>query len=112
MMSGGGSGGSHGSSSSAMMSGSKMSGGGNTGDGMNGKSTMSGKSGMMSGSSGGDKGANSPMKGQMMMPDMAKIQSSIIGGSLLGHVVYGAVLGAVTTLLLVRTKAPDTKKLV
>lgn len=122
MMSGrGGSGGSHGSSSSAMMSGSKMSGGGNTGDRMTEKSTisgnaaMNGKSGMMSASSSGgssDKGANSAMNDKVMMPDMTKLQFSIIGGSLLGHVVYGAVLGAVTTLLLVRTKAQDTKKLV
>jgi len=118
MMSGSSGGGSHGSSSSAMMSPSKMPDGGNTGGGLTEKSTMSGnaamsgKSGMMSASSSGGGGANSGMNSEMMMPDMAKMQSSIIGGSLLGHVVYGAVLGVVTTLLLVRTKTPDTKKVV
>jgi hypothetical protein len=43
--------------------------------------------------------SNSGMNSQMAtMPDMAKIQSMIIGGSLFGHVVYGAVLGSVVTI--------------
>jgi hypothetical protein len=75
-----------------------------TNAGMDEKSTMTtgasmnSKPGMMSGSS------SSAMSGQMMnIPDMAKMQSIIIGGSLLGHVVYGAVLGAAVTVLMMKT---------
>lgn len=111
MMSGGGGSGS--SSSSGMMSTNKMSGsdtpsasGGMTEKStMTGNSAMNGKSEMMSTSSSG-----SGMNGQMaMMPDMAKLQSSIIGGSLLGHVVYGAVLGSIVTVLLKKTRRGEAK---
>jgi hypothetical protein len=70
---------------------------------------MNGKSGMTSGSS---SSSNSEMSGQMMMPDMAKMQSMIIGGSLLSHIVYGAVLGAVVTILVMKASGiPVAKKL-
>jgi hypothetical protein len=84
------------SSSSGMMSTSKMP-SSNTpaAGGMSEKSAMSG---------------NSAMNRQMaMMPDMAKIQSMIVGGSLLGHVVYGAVLGTIVTVLLVKTRTGREK---
>jgi hypothetical protein len=102
-----------GSSSSAMMSTNKMSGsdtpsvsGGMTEKStMTGNSAMNGKSGMMSVSS-----SNGGMNGQMgMMPDTTKIQSSIIGGSLLGHLVYGAVLGSIVTVLLMKTRKGEEK---
>jgi len=41
----------------------------------------------------------------MTMPDPAKMQSMITEGSLLVHIVFGAVLGAVTTLLLIKMQA-------
>jgi len=65
---------------------------------MTGNSEMNGKSAMMSTSS---SGMNSQMA---MMPNMASLQSAIIGGSLLGHVVYGAVLGSIVTVLHMRTR--------
>jgi len=43
------------------------------------------------------------------MPNMASLQSSIIGGSLLGHVVYGAVLGSIVTVLLRKTRSGEAK---
>jgi hypothetical protein len=71
---------------------SSESGGMNEKSTMTGSSVMNGKSGMMSTNSG------SEMNGQMaMMPDTAKIQFTIIAGSLLGHLVYGAVLGSIVT---------------
>jgi hypothetical protein len=79
--------------------------------GMGEKSTMTTnapmntKPGMMSG------GGSSAMSGQMMnMPDMAKMQSMIIGGSLSGHFVYGAVLGSVVTVLLIKTRSTLVKR--
>jgi hypothetical protein len=49
--------------------------------------------------------SSSGMNSQMaMMPNMASLQSAIIGGSLLGHVVYGAVLGSIVTVLHMRTR--------
>jgi len=44
-----------------------------------------------------------------MNGEMVKIQSMIIWGSLLNHVIYGAVLGAITTLLLIKTQTPKAK---
>jgi len=116
MMTSGGSKGammSGGSSSSGMMSTSKMpssntssAGGMGEKSTMSGNSAMSGKSGMMSTTS----NSNAGMNGQMApMPDMAKIQSMIIGGSLLGHVVYGAVLGTIVTVLLVKRRTGQEK---
>jgi len=50
------------------------------------------------------------MNGQMpMMLDLVKIQSTIIVGSLLGHVVYGAVLGSILAVLLVKTRTGREK---
>lgn len=107
-------------------------GGANTGDsGMNEKSTMNGntgmnaKSGMMSSNNNmprinagemegkstttSGKGMKSEMNSdQMMMSQLSKMQSMIIGGSLLSHIVYGAVLGAVVTVLII--KATGTSK--
>jgi hypothetical protein len=100
-----------GSSSSAMMSSDKMQ-SSNTSSArgigekstMSGNSAISGKSGMMSISN------NAGMNSQMaMMSDMAKLQSMNIEGSLLGHVIYGAVLGSVVTILLMRTRRGETK---
>jgi TM2 domain-containing membrane protein YozV len=102
-----------GSSSSGMMSTNKMSSSSNTtsaSGGMNEKSTMTGnsaingKSGMMS--TGSSSGMNSQMS---MMPNMASLQSTIIGGSLLGHLVYGAVLGSIVTVLLKKTRRGEAK---
>ena len=71
---------------------------------MTGNSAMNEKSGMMFTTSG------SGMSGQMaMMPDTAKIQSTIIAGSLLGHLVYGAVLGSIVTVLLLKTRKGEEK---
>jgi len=101
------------SSGSGMMSTNKMSSSSDTpsaSGGMTEKSTMTensgmnGKSGMMSTSS--SSGMNSQMA---MMPNMASLQSSIIGGSLLGHVVYGAVLGSIVTVLLRKTRSGEAK---
>jgi hypothetical protein len=99
--------GSSGSSSSGMMSTSKMasgvSGGMTEKSTMAGNSAMNGKSGMMSTSGNG-------ISGQMaVMPDTAKMQSDIIGGSLLGHVVYGATLGSIVTVLLMKTRKGEEK---
>jgi len=70
---------------------------------MTGNSEMNGKSSMMSTSSSG-------ISDQMaMMPDMSKTQSMIIGGALLGHVIYGAVLGSVVTALIVKTRQGEAK---
>jgi hypothetical protein len=103
---------SSGNSGSGMMSTSKMpSGDTPTTSGMGEKSTMSGnsvmneKAGMTSTSSSGG-GMNRQMA---MMPDMAKLQSIIIGGSLLGHLVYGAVLGSIVTVLLIKTRKGEER---
>ncbi|MFL6430321.1 MAG: hypothetical protein ACJ71X_02540, partial [Nitrososphaeraceae archaeon] len=74
------------------------------GGGMGGKSTASitGRGGMKS-------EANSNQ--MTMMHDMAKMQSMIIGGSLLSHIVYGAVLGVVVTVLMVKTAGTARKDL-
>jgi hypothetical protein len=104
---------SSGSSSSGMMSTSKMpssntsaAGGMSEKSAMSGNSAMNSKSGMTSTSS----SSSTAMNGQMpMMPDMTKIQSMIIGGSLLGHVVYGAVLGSIVTVLLMKKRTGREK---
>jgi hypothetical protein len=97
------------SSGSGMMSTNKMpsnaapSGGMTEKSTMTGNSEMNGKSSMMSTSSSG-------ISDQMaMMPDMSKTQSMIIGGALLGHVIYGAVLGSVVTALIVKTRKGEAK---
>jgi hypothetical protein len=101
-------------SSSGIMSSNKMSGSSNTPPasvGMTEKSAMAensgmnGKSGMMPTGS-----RSSGMNSQMTtMPNVASSQSSIIGGSLLGHVVYGAVLGTIVTVLLKKTSRGEAK---
>jgi hypothetical protein len=95
-----------GSGSSQMMSGSNS----------NGKS-----GGMMTGGSGGgssnsemnEKSMAAPLGGgmksemnndQMMMKnELPKMQSNIMAGSLLSHIAYGAALGSVVTVLIVKT---------
>ena len=71
---------------------------------MNGKSTTA-----MSG--GGMKSAEMN-NGQMMMMknELPKMQSMIMEGSLLSHVVYGAALGSVVTILLIKTARTTTAK--
>jgi hypothetical protein len=95
-----------GSGSSQMMSGSNSNGksggmmaggsaGGSSNSGMNEKS--------MAAPSGG--GMKSEMNNdQMMMKnELPKMQSNIMAGSLLSHIVYGAALGSVVTVLIVKT---------
>jgi hypothetical protein len=95
-----------GSGSSQMMSGSNSNGksggmmtggsaGGSSNSGMNEKS--------MAAPSGG--GMKSEMNNdQMMMKnELPKMQSNIMAGSLLSHIVYGAALGSVVTVLTVKT---------
>ncbi len=51
---------------------------------------------------------NSGMNGQMMtmpMLDAQKMQSIIIEGSLLGHLIYGLILGFIATILWKKTRA-------
>ena len=82
-----------------------------------------GKSGgmMMTGGSGGSSSAGMSEKSggmnneQMMMMknELPKMQSMIMAGSLLSHIIYGAALGSVVTILLVktaRTTAANTKR--
>ena len=82
---------------------------------MTGKAAMSSnigmgqKSEMNSGSSSNINGMNNNQM-MMTMPDPAKLQSTITQGSLLGHTVFGAVLGAVTTLLIIKTQVRNKEK--
>jgi hypothetical protein len=49
----------------------------------------------------------------MMKNELPKMQSMIMAGSLLSHIIYGAALGSVVTILLVktaRTTAANTKR--
>ena len=101
---GGGSG-----SSSQMMSGSNSNGksggmmmtGGN--DGHSSNSGMNEKS-MVAPSGGGMKSEmNNNDQMMMMKNELPKIQSNIMAGSLLSHIVYGAALGSVVTVLIVKT---------
>jgi hypothetical protein len=66
-----------------------------TGMGMNEKSTTAAMSGGMKSEMNNDQ--------MMMEKELPKMQLMIIAGSLLSHVVYGAVLGSVVTILLVKT---------
>ena len=91
--------------SSGMMSNSNAGGGMGEKPAMSGNAGMNGKSGMASGVS-----SNFGMRDQIMMPDMAKMQSMIIGGSLLSHIVYGAVLGAVVTFLVMKASGTPAAK--
>jgi len=74
-----------------------------------GSHQMSGKSGMMMSGSSSSNGMNNNQM-MMTMPDSAKLQGMITEGSLLGHIVFGAVLGAVKTLLLIKTQARSKEK--
>jgi hypothetical protein len=95
-------------SSSQMMSGSNSNGksggmmmtGGNGGS--SGSAAMSEKSG----------GMNNEQK-MMMKNEIPKMQLMIMAGSLLSHIIYGAALGSVVTILLVKTAittAANTKR--
>ncbi len=82
---------------------------------MTGKAAMSSNTGMgqksevlMSGSSSNNGMNNNQM--MMTMPDPAKLQSTITEGSFLGHISFGVVLGAVTTLLPIKTQARSKEK--
>jgi hypothetical protein len=46
--------------------------------------------------------SSSGMSNQMIMPDIAKMQSIIIGGSLLSHIDYCDVLVSVLTVLIMK----------
>jgi TM2 domain-containing membrane protein YozV len=97
------------SSGSGMMSTNKMPSNAASSGGMTEKSTMTGKS-EMNGKSSMMPTSSSGIRDQMaMMPDMSKTQSMIIGGALLGHLIYGAVLGSVVTALIVKTRKGEAK---
>ena len=40
---------------------------------------------------------------QMIMSQMQKSQSMILGGAFLAHIIYGAIVGAITTVLVTKT---------
>jgi hypothetical protein len=94
-------------SSSQMMSGSNSngkSGGMMTGDGGGGSSNSGMNEKSMAAPSGG--GMKSEMNNDQMMMmknELPKMQSNIMAGSLLSHIVYGAALGSVVTVLIVKT---------
>ena len=96
-----------GSSSSQMMS------SGNS-NGKSGGMMMTGGSGGSSGSAGMSEKSGGMNNEQMMMKnELPKMQSMIMAGSLLSHIIYGAALGSVVTILLVktaRTTAANTKR--
>jgi hypothetical protein len=97
-----------GSSSSQMMS------SGNS-NGKSGGMMMTGGSGGSSGSAGMSEKSGGMNNEQMMMMknELPKMQSMIMAGSLLSHIIYGAALGSVVTILLVktaRTTAANTKR--
>jgi hypothetical protein len=46
---------------------------------------------------------NPAMSSQMIMTQMQKLQPMILGGALLAHIIYGAILGAITTVLITKT---------
>lgn len=46
---------------------------------------------------------NPSMSNQAIMTLLQKVQSTLLAGSLLAHVIYGSVLGVVTTFLMIRT---------
>src|ERR671931_1565655 len=96
-----------GSSSSQMMS------SGNS-NGKSGGMMMTGGSGSSSGSAGMSEKSGGMNNEQMMMKnELPKMQSNIMAGSLFFHIIYGAALGSVVTILLVktaRTTAANTKR--
>jgi hypothetical protein len=109
-----------GGGSSQMMSGSS----GNSGAMMTGGSS-SGNGGSDSSNSGMTEKSSAAMSGGMksemnndqmimMKNELPKMQSMIMAGSFLSHVVYGAALGSVVTILLTKTArtitTPKTKR--
>jgi hypothetical protein len=92
---------SNGKSSGMMTGGSSSGGSASSNSGMNGKSPAATSGGM-----------KSEMKNdQMMMKnELPKMQSMIMEGSLLSHIIYGAALGSVVTILLVKTARTTTAK--
>jgi hypothetical protein len=101
-------------SSSQMMSGSNSngkSGGMMTGGGEGGSSNSGMNEKSMAAPSGG--GMKSEMNNDQMMMmknELPKMQSMIIAGSLLSHIIYGAALGLVVTILLTKTAKITTAK--
>jgi uncharacterized protein (DUF2062 family) len=45
---------------------------------------------------------NPAMSGQMIMAQLQKMQPMILGGAFLAHIVYGVILGAITTVLVTK----------
>jgi len=43
------------------------------------------------------------MSSQMIMTQMQKLQPMILGGAFLAHIIYGAILGWITTVLVTKT---------
>ena len=39
---------------------------------------------------------------QMIMSQMQKLQPMILGGAFLAHIIYGAILGAITTVPIIK----------
>src|SRR5919197_3754181 len=96
-----------GTGSSQMMSGSNSngkSGGMMTGGSGGGSSNSEMNEKSMAAPSGG--GMKSEMNNEQMMMknELPKMQSNIMAGSLLSHIVYGAALGSVVTVLIVKTE--------
>lgn len=94
-----------GSSSSQMMS------SGNS-NGKSGGMMMTGGSGSSSSAGMSEKSGGMNNEQMMMKNELPKMQSTIMAGSLLSHIIYGAALGSVVTILLVkiaRTTAANTK---
>lgn len=89
--------------SNGMMTGGGSGGIGSSNSGMNEKSTASMSGGMKS-----EMNNNEQM--MMMKNELPKMQSMIIGGSLLSHIIYGAALGSVVTILLAKTASTITAK--
>jgi hypothetical protein len=88
--------------SNGMITGGSSSGVGSSNSGMSEKSTAA--------MSGGMKSEMNNDQMMMMKNELPKMQSMIMAGSLLSHVVYGAVLGSVVTILLVKTARTTTAK--
>jgi hypothetical protein len=90
--------------SGGMMTGgsSSSSSGGSSNSGMNEKSTAV--------TSGGMKSEMNNEQMMMMKNELPKMQSMIMAGSLLSHIIYGAALGSVVTILLTMTAKTTTAK--
>lgn len=74
----------------------------NSGNSTNEKPSSS-ATGTMATQSGGETMKGSSNNEQMMMAELPKLQSMILAGSLVSHIAYGIVLGAVATVLIRKT---------